>query len=177
VPIIGGAHLNAQANLFVVLLGEIENQLQIIGKLQASRPGLNFPPGWANIKLLPQGESNQILDGLRNVVRLDLLGTHIRGDVGDQPLAIAGYNLFGRRGGHDHFIAGNDGVRRILREWALIQAVSDGRTGAEVVFAPVMGWDQPMRALLSQLRDSSKRNRISQKFSAAHESRSPRAPG
>ena len=94
VLVVGSAHLNAKSNAFVVLLRKIEDELHVIGQLEAPRPRLHLSPSRAYVKLLPQGKSDQVLDGLVNVVRFNFLCATIGRDVCDQSLAIIRHNFF-----------------------------------------------------------------------------------
>jgi hypothetical protein len=77
-------------------------------ELETPSSRLDFPPGRPNVELLPQGESNQILNRLGNIVRFDFLCAHIRRDVCDQSLPMVRHDIFRRSCGDHHFI-GPDG--------------------------------------------------------------------
>ena len=94
VLVIGSAHLNAKSNPFVVFLRKIEDKLYVTWQLEAPRPGLHLSPCRANVKLLTQGKSDQVLDLPVNVVRFNFLCATIGRDVCDQSLAIIGHNFF-----------------------------------------------------------------------------------
>ena len=94
VLVVRRAHLNAKSNPLVVLLRQIEDELHVIRQLESPRSRLHLPPSRPYVKLLAQGKSNQVLDGLRNVVRFDFLGATVGRDVCDQSLAIVRHDFF-----------------------------------------------------------------------------------
>src|ERR1700733_3106153 len=102
VLIVGSAHLNAKSNPLVVFLRKIEDELYVIRQLEAPRSRLDLPPRRSYVELLPQGKSNQVLDGLGNVVRFNFLCATVGGDVCDQSLTIIRHDFFRRSGGHNH---------------------------------------------------------------------------
>src|SRR4029077_15280239 len=73
VLIVGSAHLNAKPNPLVVLLRQIEDELQVIRQLETPRSRLHLPPCRAYVELLSQGKSDEIFDGLGDVVRFNFL--------------------------------------------------------------------------------------------------------
>src|SRR5215831_12777297 len=81
--IVGRAHLNAKSNPFVVLLRKIENELHVIRQLESTRSRLDLPPRRPYVELLPQRKTNQVFDGLGNVVRFNFVGATVGRDVCD----------------------------------------------------------------------------------------------
>ena len=92
--VVGSAHLNAKPNPLVVFLRKIEDELHVIRQLESPRSRLYLPPSRAYVELLTQGKSNQVLDGLRNVVRFNFLRATVGRDVCDQSLAIIRHDFF-----------------------------------------------------------------------------------
>ena len=168
VLIVGRAHLNSQSNPLVVLLRQFKNLLQVVGHLQASRPRLHFPPRGANVKLLAQGESDQVLNRLGNIVGLDFLGATISRDVSDQPLTIIRNNVIGWSCAHHHIIRGNHGIGRVLRKRPLIEAIVHCGTGAKIAASPVVSGNDPLRFADSKFSSHCNCDTTFQKISALH---------
>src|SRR5215831_10840649 len=148
--IVGGAHLNPKANPFVVLLRKIKDELHVIRQFEPARSRLYLPPSRTYVKLLPQGKSNQVFDGLGNVVRFNFLYSTVSRDVSDQSLAIVGHDFFRRRRSHHHVIRWDKGLGYVLRKRPLIEPVDDRRARTKVVFVPIMGRNEPVSVAGSQ---------------------------
>jgi len=168
VRIVWGAHLHAESDALVVFLRQVEDELDVVGQFEMPGARLHFSPRRTNVELLSQGKLHQVFNRLRNIVRLDLLCSHVRRDVGDQAFSVIRHNIMGRRGGHDHVIVGNHRVGRILRERTLIQAVGNERAGAEIILPPIVCGNQCMGLACSKLSGGGQRDTALQKISALH---------
>src|SRR3984957_19180683 len=173
VLVVGSAHLNAESDAFVGFPGKIEDELHVVGQLEAAGARLDLAPGRSNVQLLSEGKLNQVLDGLGNVVRFNFLRAHVGGDVGDQALAVVRHGFLGRSCGHDDVIGGDKRLGRILGERALVEPVGDWRAGAEVVFVPVVGGNEPVSLGGCEFGSYSQGNTAFQKVSTLHGSSSP----
>ena len=129
---------------------------------------LNFAPGRANVKLLAEGKFDEVLDRLRYVVGLDFFRAHVRGDVGDESLAVVGHDVVGGSRGHHDVVGGDHGVGWILRERALIEAVGYGWAGTKIVIAPVVGGDDSVGAADSGFCRRGESNTVAQEISTLH---------
>src|SRR6185437_6273023 len=132
------AHLDSEAASLVQAFRQLEGLFPVVRKVEAAGSRLNFSPSRAKIKFLSKRKTGQIFDRLGNVVRFDFSRAHIRGNVDDQAFAKTRDDLVGRRGGHDHVIVGDAGVRWVLRKGSLIYPIFYGWPGSEVVLIPVV---------------------------------------
>src|SRR5262249_46821247 len=80
------------------------------------------------------------------------------------------HNFVGWSCGHHDVVGGNRGIRRVLREGSLIQAIGHGWGRSKVVFVPVVSADGGMGLAPSDFRRHDQCDTTFEKVSALHAS-------
>ena len=137
------AHHHAEAETLAVPPRRRERDLPVLLRVEPAGPLLQVAPRGAQVELLPERDPRERLDRALDVEALERGGREVAGQVRHQALSVAGHHVVGRRRRHHDVRAGQDLLGRVLRERALVQAVTNRGRRAPVVAVPVVAGTNP----------------------------------